>query len=286
MAGRRARYLHPIKMYVFTSAIFFLLFFSFFSPRGNFTGNTQKPLTAIEREEYIKKLQGRLLKDSGNVLLQEKLALAKDTSRPITEIDLWALLDEEDKAVIQFGRKNYKTVSEYDSMEQLLPSSERDGWFMRRLTKKQIDLNNKYRQNPQEAWRKLGDSILHRMPYMLFVSLPLFALILRLVYIRRKQFYFADHGVFTIHIYVFSFLMLLVLFSLTALDEATHWGFIQPLIVILSIVLYFYLYIAMRNFYRQGWGKTFLKFLLVSILSLFMMLVLFLFFIFFSAFTL
>src|SRR5689334_20294566 len=28
IAGRRARYLHPIRMYVFTSAVFFLLFFS------------------------------------------------------------------------------------------------------------------------------------------------------------------------------------------------------------------------------------------------------------------
>src|SRR5204862_2249809 len=30
MAGRRASYLNPVRMYVFTSAIFFLLFFSFF----------------------------------------------------------------------------------------------------------------------------------------------------------------------------------------------------------------------------------------------------------------
>ncbi|HEV7781205.1 MAG TPA: DUF3667 domain-containing protein, partial [Chitinophagaceae bacterium] len=32
MIGRRASYLHPIKMYVFSSAIFFLLFFSLLNP--------------------------------------------------------------------------------------------------------------------------------------------------------------------------------------------------------------------------------------------------------------
>ena len=30
MKGRRASYLHPVRMYVFTSAIFFLIFFSMY----------------------------------------------------------------------------------------------------------------------------------------------------------------------------------------------------------------------------------------------------------------
>src|SRR5690349_22469253 len=34
MIGRRASYLNPIRMYVFTSAIFFLLFFSFFESKA------------------------------------------------------------------------------------------------------------------------------------------------------------------------------------------------------------------------------------------------------------
>ncbi len=87
-----------------------------------------------------------------------------------------------------------------------LPPAKKDGWFKRRLTHKEIDFKEKYNENPNELMEKLGESILHRLPYMLLFSLPLFALILKLVYIRRKQFYYADHGVFTIHLYVFSFL--------------------------------------------------------------------------------
>jgi hypothetical protein len=30
MLGRRKKYLHPVRMYVFTSAVFFLVFFSLF----------------------------------------------------------------------------------------------------------------------------------------------------------------------------------------------------------------------------------------------------------------
>ncbi|MBK5271377.1 MAG: hypothetical protein JJE22_10220 [Bacteroidia bacterium] len=77
-----------------------------------------------------------------------------------------------------------------------------------------------------------------------------------------------------------------MVFSLSALEDYTGWGVISVLIFALFILLFFYLYKAMRNFYGQRRGKTFLKFLLVSLSSLVMMLVLFLLFMFFSAFTL
>ena len=284
MKGRRTSYLHPIRMYVFSSAIFFLLFFSFFNPESTFTVNPDEPISTTERAEYIKTLQDKLKKDTGNVLLKAKLIIAYDTSRPVTKKDLYSV-NEQDKGVIQFGTRNYKTLDEYDSIQATLPSAEQDGWFMRRLTKKQITVNNKYKENPDEALNKLGNNILHKLPYLLFISLPLFALILRLVYIRRKQFYFADHGVFTIHLYIFTFLLLLVVFYLNKLDDWLHTGFIGIPIAGLFIWLFIYLYKAMRNFYGQGRWKTFVKFLLLIFFSLLMMLVLFILFILFSAFT-
>src|SRR5687768_17786211 len=39
IAGRRTRYLNPIRMYVFTSAIFFLIFFATSGDNVVFTGN-------------------------------------------------------------------------------------------------------------------------------------------------------------------------------------------------------------------------------------------------------
>jgi hypothetical protein len=187
---------------------------------------------------------------------------------------------------ISFGNKRYHSIPEYDSVQRTLPSSERDGWLEKRVKHRLIAINMKYREEPEKALEKLGDSVLHRLPYMLFVSLPLFALILKLVYIRRKQFYYADHGVFTLHLYIFSFILLLVVFSLTALQETTRWDWLGYIYGALLFWLFIYLYLAMRKFYGQGRGKTFLKFLLVAILSLLMMLVLLFFFMVFSAFTL
>ena len=280
--GRRASYLHPIKMYVFTSAIFFLLFFSLFNPKDAVDLAPDKPFDAKERSDYMISLQDNFKKDSSNKILLETMALLKDTSRPFTAKDV---VKAETKSGVKFNftNKDYRSFAEYDSAEKMQPISERDSWLERRFAKLGININNKFRENPNEALTRILEGFFHRLPYLLFVSLPLFALILRLVYIRRKQFYFADHGVFTIHLYVFSFIVLLVVFGLDKLQGLLGWDFLDALQGFVFFGLVVYLYIAMHNFYKQGWGKTFLKFLLVSFLSLIMMLILFAGFLIFSA---
>lgn len=289
MAGKRVKYLHPVRMYVFTSAIFFLLFFSLVKTEDAIiVTKSEKPLDDAQREDYIISLQNRLKDDTGNLLLKEKIILLKDTSRPFTVNDIFET-ETNEGLNITFGGKKYKSFAEYDSLQKAMPASERDGWVLRRLIKKGIETNNKYKGNSREALNKLGNSILHRLPYLLFVSLPLFALILRLVYIRKKWrsvFYFADHGVFTIHLYIFSFIVLMLVFGFDKLEKITGWSFFGILMFILFAGLPFYLYKAMRVFYGQGRGKTFIKFLFVSIWSLIMMIILLAFFTFFSAVTL
>lgn len=282
MRGRRASYLHPIKMYVFSSAIFFLLFFSFFKPSNAVDQVGSIPLTQEQRAEEIRELQADLLKDSSRKDLKLQLALLQDTSKVVTMQELLKL-KANGGFTISFSDKEYHSFEEYDSAQQLLPSSERDGWLLRKIVKKGISINNRYKGNDEEALKKLLESFFHRLPYMLFVSLPLFALILKLVYIRRKQFFFADHGVFTIHLYVFSFITLLLVFSLAKLEEKTGWDFLGWVIFGIFVALNIYLYKAMRRFYKQGRGKTFSKYLIVAILSLLMMVLLFVIFLVFSA---
>ena len=285
MKGRRASYLHPVRMYVFTSAIFFLLFFSLFKT-NSFNSNLDDPMSKEARRVLIEKIGGEREKSPGKTELLKQLDLLKDTTRVVTLTDV-AMLSTDN--LIKIGERNYRSIAEYDSLEKALPDSARDGLVKRHFIKKIIDINNKYRGNPKEALDKLGESVLHRLPYMLFISLPLFALILKLVYIRRKwrqEFYFADHGVFTIHLYIFSFIFLLAVFGLDSLKKLTGWNFINFLIFILFVGLLFYLYKAMRKFYGQGRFKTFLKLLFVSFWSMIMMILLFACFMFFSVATL
>ncbi|MGH2553851.1 MAG: DUF3667 domain-containing protein, partial [Chitinophagaceae bacterium] len=285
MKGRRVSYLHPVRMYVFTSAIFFLIFFSFFANEDTVKINLDVPVSKQERSDYIKLLQQKLLSDPGNLFFKEKLLYASDTNHIVKANDVLEVVNRK-KASINFMDTGHRTFAEYDSAEKSLPQSKRDNWIVLRLTKIQIDLNRKFMEDPNGALKKFTEGILHRLPYMLLISLPFFALILKLVYIRRKEFYYADHGVFTIHLYVFTFLLLLLVFSLRKLQEVTGIGFLGIITSILVILLFFYLYKAMRIFYIQGRGKTILKFLIVSFWSLLMMLVLLVFFMFFSAATL
>lgn len=281
MNGRRATYLHPIRMYVFTSAIFFLLFFSFFTPKVDST--LSQPLDKYERDTYIKTLQFKLSKDSNDILTRENLRKAKDSTIIVTRGDRYFA---EGATPITFNDRTFSTKAEYDSLQKALPAAERDGWIMRKLAGKAIAFNAKYGMNPEEGLASFLNASLHKLPYMLFISLPLFAFILQLIYFRsRKKFYYADHGVFTIHLYIFSFLLLLLVFSITKLEEYTGWGFLNWLSGGLFILLLFYLYKGMRNFYKQRRGKTFLKFLLTALLSLIMMALLFIFLLVFSVFT-
>ena len=275
------RYLHPIRMYVFSSAVFFLLFFSVFKPVV--VNKLDNPVPPNERAAYVEKLQRSVLSDTGNVELLAKLARARDTSRVLTQRDTMTF--DENKKLVNVTKAHYRSVEEFDSLQKSLPRSERYGWLKKRLIKKEIEINAKYKDRPDELLDKFLKSLLHRLPYMLFISLPLFALILKLVYIRRKQFFYADHGVFTIHLYIFTFLVLMVIMGFDKLDDLLKRELFNWIIGILFLGLFFYLYKAMRTFYGQGRGKTFLKFLVVSFLSLVMMLALLIGFTLFSAVT-
>jgi hypothetical protein len=136
-------------------------------------------------------------------------------------------------------------------------------------------MTNHYDGNLKEAVLEWVEIFLHKLPYLLFVSLPIFAFILKLLYIRRRQFYYVDHGIFSIHHYILSFILLLAIVLLAAAKAKYHIGWLTTPEVILIIVWPVHLYIAMLNFYKQGWFKTFIKFSLLNLLGFFSLLMLF-----------
>ncbi len=291
MAGRRSNFLHPVKMYVFTSAVFFLIFFGFFADGAKLDLTNNNELNGSQRVKWIDRIEEDLVKDSAGMQADpvwrsewETLQRLKDTTKPVTWGDI-SRLDKDMTHINLTGKAGeYPSFAVYDSVQASLPPGERDGWIRSRLIRKEIGLNREFEANPDAAMDKIRDKVLHRLPYMLFLSLPLFAFILKLLYIRRKEFYYADHGVFTIHLYIFSFILLLIVFGLTTLEDYTGWGVLEAIAGILFIGLNFYLYKAMRVFYRQKRFKTFVKFLLTAFLSVVMMTILLTVFFFFSAF--
>lgn len=280
--GKRNSYLHPIRMYLFTSAVFFLIFFGMKKENGLGNVETSKPFTTQQRREKIKNYEERLAespKDSSKYL--RRISLLEDTTKPVSYSDL-----NEGDTTININSKNYSSVQQYDSIQASLPPGKKDGWIIRSFSRKAIELSKKYNNESGEILKAVGEAFLHRLPYMLFISLPFFALILKLLYIRQNQFYYSDHAIFTLYHYIFSFILLLLVFAVNALGDWLHLGIFDILTVVLFFLWPLYLWIEMKNFYRQGRGKTFGKFLLLNFLGLLTIILLTAFFFLFSIFQL
>jgi len=280
--GKRASYLNPIKKYVFTSAVFFIIFFSILKGGDKININMGNALTAKEKTAYFQKAEEVLQKDPNNELWLSAMKMLKDTSRVLTQEDMRMYWDDFD--FINLDDRNYKNRQEYDSVQQSLPAAERDGWFERLLQRKNLKWKEKYKNDPKGGATKLFDIFLHKLPYMLFVSLPLFALILKLLYVRRKNFYYADHGIFSIYHYIFTFILLLLVFGSDKLSDLTGLGVFDVITVLLFLSGGVYLYLSMKRFYGQGHVKTMLKYILLNLIGFLLLMILFIGFLLFSVF--
>ena len=270
MQGRRVSYLDPIRMYIFTSAIFFLIFFSMINVKNIHFGNeANEALKEIQQDSAFNEVLSRAknARDTANILKLQKAIGAAPKAKDSSQTHL--------NSNISLEKSKYATVAAYDSSQKTLPAAQRDNWLKRRISIKTIELNERYKNERGNLFRELISNYIHNCPKVLFISLPLFALILKLLYIRRKQFYYVDHGIFAVHLYIFSFLILLILFGIGGLHTYTGWGWLNWLLGLMIIYPFIYFYKAMRKFYGQRRAKTIVKYILLLILSFIVQLTIF-----------
>lgn len=94
---------------------------------------------------------------------------------------------------------------------------------------------------PREAFRQVLRDYVEFAPHMVFLLLPVFALLLKLLYVRCDRYY-AEHFVFALHTHAFTF----VTFTLMLL---VPWDVVDTILFFWMVV---YVWIAMRTVYRQG----------------------------------
>jgi len=279
--GRRASYLNPIRMYVFTSALFFLIFFTVYKVdeekteilKMDINGKTLEDVAAMDSTEFVK-------------YTTEINENNDKPAKPMTRQEFKNYYDSTENAVkktMQFSTSEYKSLAEYDSL--IKAGVVKDGWFKKLYQRRLLEMNAKYKDGSKKVINVITEAFLHKLPQMLFISLPLLALLLKLLYIRRKEFYYVNHGIFSIHLYIFIFIALLFSFGLNKLSAVTHWEGFSVMKNLISVLIFFYWYKAMRNFYQQRRAKTILKYLLLLLSFLFVLMLLFSFFFLLSAFT-
>ncbi len=234
-AGKRESYYHPARMYVFLSFIFFLVL-SFVPDEDKININRDgKELSSEEKREVLDSVRVNL--DSLNI---------KVPSGDWTNSSSW-------------GSDDPKTIAEYDSIENSKPLAKRDGTIERYFTEKFIKLKKENGDDDKAILKSFLNSFLENIPRMIFLLLPIFALILKMLYARR-DFYYSEHLVFSVLFYDFMYLI----GAVGLLCSMAGW--LDWISGLLWIVVFFYLYKAMRQVYKQSRGKTILKFLLLNFL--------------------
>lgn len=255
--GKRIKYAPPFRLFIFASFILFLLLQTY-TNRGLTTvldsslsdkiivGSDSDNFTtadSILREENVTPdIAGKVAKDSlfkeldvvldslevNDATFKINLETFRDTRNLRQGLNKLALVLEE------------KLKTESDPEEQ-------------RMLKENIRLC----RSPEQAVAK----ILQYMSWAFFLLLPIFAFILKLVYVRRKHNYMR-HLIFSIHIHSFIFFVFTLI--------AGTYLLININLELFTILLFFsipvYLIIAMKKFYGQSVGKVIAKFFSISIL--------------------
>ena len=113
-----------------------------------------------------------------------------------------------------------------------------------------------------------GASIEHafaaNMPKMMFVFVPMMALVMLILYWRPRRHY-VEHLVFFIHIHAAVFLLLVIQALLSWIAFWLAWrAFKEWVLVIITLYSVWYVYRAMRVYYGQGRLLTFAKLCVVS----------------------
>jgi hypothetical protein len=124
----------------------------------------------------------------------------------------------------------------------------------------------------QRAKEKMGEhgskmalfiaTLFSNLPYMMFCCIPLFALVLKVLYVRKRVFYI-DHLVYALHIHSFAYLAIMLIVLITiGLNRSIPGAFAGWIIAALWITFAVQVFMSIRRVYRQGWFFTVFKFFL------------------------
>jgi hypothetical protein len=118
---------------------------------------------------------------------------------------------------------------------------------------------SKYGSEQQFASHMVTEFV-ERLQWMILLCVPIYASLLKLIYLRTKRPYLA-HLVFAFHLHSVFFVCALAQTLLSAIASASHLDWMKWAIVPLELWLAGYLFLAQQRVYGQSWGTTAVKFL-------------------------
>jgi hypothetical protein len=260
LAGKRVRYVNPLRLYLLASILFF--FAVNFGAKGIHFDPSK--LDAKDRAELESDLKDADLPPEARKKLEALLrdSLPSPAASPLTHepSPSPAPTASSDVASPQptgsaNEQKKYGKIGErpfvvFDGGKSSTPF---ERWIEARAKEKM-----------GEKGTKMGlfvSTLLSNLPYMMLCCIPLFAFVLKVLYIRRRIFYI-DHLIYALHIHTFFYtaIMLIVLATI-GLNRFAPGPIAGWLIALLWIAFVTQIFLSIRYVYRQGWFFSIFKFL-------------------------
>jgi hypothetical protein len=224
LAGKRVRYVHPLRLYLLVSIIFFFGV-HLLAQRANLHGHSKlgrQPMTP----EVKAKLEQRMEKLPPEARAEVEAAMSDAKT---------------DKSILEMDTKEDPKASGFEK------------WVNDRV-KEKIGENG-------VNFKVFFLTMVSNLPAMMLCCIPLFAFVLKVLYIRKRVFYI-DHLIYALHIHAFAYLAIMIVgfssWELSRLVPAIQ-PFITAILVIAALLL---LFLSIRRVYRQSWFMTVFKFLL------------------------
>ena len=317
-AGRRARYVHPLRLYLIASVLFFLL-----ARALNLHSSGPIELTSQDRAELVASL-GKLtvpdsplspeqrekveiartkLSEGQGVLTEEERGQLKTVFKDFLKSTLRKKLDPGERAKMASAIARIPEPPDpvvetkpgdppVDPAAVINPPAPPESTDPAAATVSPAPKKKKRDsihftmgaddgvKTPFEVWMekqikdKIGedgsraklflDTLRSNIPVMMLCCIPLFALVLKVLYIRKGRFY-VEHLVYALHIHTFLYVSVV----LTALSAMAANRTLPPLsgwiIGVMSCVIFVQIFLSIRRVYEQGWFLTTLKFILGGI---------------------
>ncbi len=297
-AGRRVHYVPPLRLYLFISIVFFLTLKLTVSGEDQQTiemNNNKAAITQVT--EYIKtlnekKLQAQPTPDNKNIAsIDADLARF---NRYLDDLKLDISIAENAKlvsttrqlATIELERVKLGTD---DKSNSITISNSADGSlsfdFLSDESNKKLDdsakkLAEKAKKTFTTDTNRLINEVLGKLPQLMFVLLPIFALLLKVIFIFSKRLYM-EHLTVALHSHSFIFVSSL---SIDLLDvahdhvKALGGGFATVAASILGFIGFalliwipIYLFIMQKRIYKQGYIFAFFTYGFVGIIYFILM---------------
>ena len=253
LAGKRVRYVNPLRLYLLASILFF------FAVNYGAKGLRFEPgkLNPKDREELKADLKDQDLppaaREKLEALLRESPLPSSSSSMapsPATNVPSPSPAPETDKQKREYGKIGDRPFVMFDEAKSTTPF---ERWIESRAKEKM-----------GEHGTKMGlfiATLFSNLPYMMLCCIPLFALVLKVLYVRRHIFYI-DHLIYALHIHTFAYVgIMLIVLATIGLNRAAPGPIAGWIIALLWIAFVMQIFLSIRRVYRQGWFVSIFKFL-------------------------